>query len=107
MLEARRGHLRAFRTLETALRYLAGLGIEHFDVDASGFDPEAFRKVRQRPDAAAAMREKHDAAEHARWFQQQVELGLADTRSSPLAEVMDRLEARARELSRKAKPDAR
>ena len=75
-LGAKRGHLRAFRTLETAVGYLAGLGVERFEVDASSFDPAAFRAKRQRPDKAITLREAHAAAVHDRWFRGQVQIGL-------------------------------
>ncbi|HET6655938.1 MAG TPA: hypothetical protein VFL45_04720 [Gammaproteobacteria bacterium] len=71
-LAARRGGVRHFRRMESAIKYLRESGIERFEVDASGYDPEAMRQTHRRPDTAAQLKRAHEAAEHDKWFREQV-----------------------------------
>jgi len=75
-LAARRGSLRVFRRFETLVGYLRELGLERYDVDASGYAPEA--SSRRRPDTAKRMERIYDAAEHDRWFRAEVRRTLDD-----------------------------
>lgn len=75
-LAARRGQVRTFRHLETVVKYLRGLGIVHFDVDAVNYDAAQFKAARSRPDSAAALKRAHEAVTHDQWFREQVQSGL-------------------------------
>ena len=69
-LAAQRGGVRTWRRLDAVASYLHGLGLARFEVDAASHEDTPGRK---RPDQAKAMRQVHDAAEHDRWFREQVE----------------------------------
>lgn len=69
--------IRKFKKLETLVSYLKEVGIDHFDIDASQYDP-ATVKTYTRPDRVKAMKAAHEAVEHDRWFREQVELGLKE-----------------------------
>jgi len=69
-LAAKRGGVRTWRRLDAVAGYLRGLGLAQFEVDAANHEDVPGQK---RPDRAQAMRELHDAAEHDRWFREQVE----------------------------------
>ena len=69
-LAAQRGGVRTWRRLDAVAGYLRGLGLARFEVDAANHEDVPDQK---RPDRAKAMRELHDAAEHDRWFREQVE----------------------------------
>jgi hypothetical protein len=95
----RSGKLRQFRKLETVTAYLRELGISRFEVDASGFDPDAAKSGRKREDTAQRLRAAHEAAEHDRWFRAQVQQAIdaADQPGAVLIPhdvVMGRLKAR-------------
>ncbi len=71
---------RLWRTLTAAAAYVRDdLGIQRFDVDMAGHQPDA--KPRRRPDQAAALRRAHEAAEHDRWFRAEVEKAAAEAES--------------------------
>jgi hypothetical protein len=53
------GKARIWRKLETLTKYLKGLGLDHFIIDASNFDPS--QKSLQRPDSAAILKRTHQA----------------------------------------------
>ncbi len=53
------GKARIWRKLETLTKYLKGLGLDHFIIDASDFDPS--QKSLQRPDSAAILKRTHQA----------------------------------------------
>jgi len=69
-LAAQRGDVRTWRRLDAVAGYLRGMGLARFEVDAANHEDVPGQK---RPDRAQAMRELHDAAEHDRWFREQVE----------------------------------
>ncbi|WP_274887253.1 hypothetical protein [Pseudomonas sp. ITEM 17296] len=79
----RSGNVRLFKKFETLVTYLLDLGIEHFEVDASTFDPGQ-TSTYQRPDRAQALKKAHEAAAYEAWFTEQVEASLNDT--SPFME---------------------
>jgi len=68
---------RVFRKLDTLTAYLKGVGINHFDVDATAYTASAPSATR-RPDRAEAMRRTHAAAAHDAWFREQVRAGLGE-----------------------------
>lgn len=72
-LAARRGAIRVFGRFETLVNYLKGIGISQFNVNASNYDP-ADKKA--RPDASVRMKRTFDAAEHDKWFREQVQEGI-------------------------------
>lgn len=103
-LEAKRGHLRSFRTLETATSYLANMGVSRFEVDARGITKGA--RGAQRPDTAALMQAKQTALDHQRWFSAEVEKGrasLAAGKVSSLDSVINRLHQQAKRMSAKGR----
>ena len=79
-LAAKRGGVRTWRRLDAVAGYLRGLGLAHFEVDAANHEDVPGQK---RPDRAKAMRELHDAAEHDRWFREQVEAGIREADEHP------------------------
>ncbi|MBU9247048.1 antitoxin PaaA2 family protein [Burkholderia multivorans] len=78
-LSAKRGDVRVFRRLETLVSFLRDMGISRFDVDASGYDPQAVERV-TRPDRSAALKEAHAARAYDKWFREQVQQALDDPR---------------------------
>lgn len=96
-LVTKAGHVRLFRNLEAAAKVLRGLGVVRYAVDEAQF--VAPQPV-QRPDTAARMAEQLSAAEHDRWFRQQVAEAIIEaddpnTKWLTLDEVMADLRARA------------
>lgn len=77
LIAQRSGNVRLFKKLETLVSYLLELGIDHFEVDASSFDP-AQMGTYQRPDRAQALKRAHEAAAYEAWFTEQVEASLKD-----------------------------
>lgn len=95
-------HVRLFKRMETLVSYLRELGISRFDVDAAAF-AATVPAARKRPDRAEALRRAHEAAEHDKWFREQVEIGVkeADDPNAkwiPHKEVMAKLDARIARL---------
>ena len=72
-LAARRGAVRIFSRFETLVNYLKNIGISQFSVNASNYDPA---EKRARPDSAERMKRTFDAADHDKWFRDQVEEGI-------------------------------
>lgn len=62
---------RLFKRLESLVIYLKDLGIERFDIDSSGFDPQ-IGPTGTRPDRSAALKRAHEAAAYEQWFSEQV-----------------------------------
>lgn len=90
VLAAKRGAVRVFRKFETLVSYLKGMGITHFQVDASQFDPDAVKTGRTRIDAAQRMKSAHEAAAYNDWLTQQVQEAIDDPRQSVQhAQVLD------------------
>lgn len=77
-IAAKRGGLRSFRRLETAVAFLQDAGLGQFRVDARGYDRQAHPANHRRPDAAAALRHAHEAAAHDAWFRGQVQAALRE-----------------------------
>lgn len=73
----RSGEVRVFKTLETLVGYLKGVGISNFDVDAAEFSAGSV-KASRRPDASAALKHAHRAAAHDKWFRAEVAKGIAE-----------------------------
>ena len=92
---------RLWRNLATAAAYVREeLGLARFEVDAQGHEPGV---ARRRPDQAARIKALHAAAEHDRWFREQVEIGIKeadapDAEWIPHEDVMGRLDARIARL---------
>jgi hypothetical protein len=95
----RSGLIRLFKRLETLVAYLQGAGINHFDVDASKYDPLQM-KTYSRPDRSDAMKQVHDAAAYATWFKEQVQASIDDPRPSVSDEDARRMFAAKREAIR-------
>ncbi|WP_189660497.1 MULTISPECIES: hypothetical protein [Pseudomonas] len=86
LIAQRSGNVRLFKKFETLVTYLLDLGIDHFQVDASTFDPSQLSTY-QRPDRAQALKRAHEAAAYEGWFAEQVEASLKD--ASPVIEDDD------------------
>jgi hypothetical protein len=78
---------------------LQGLGISHFHVDASSYDPQQL-KTYARPDRAEAMKQAHEAAAYEEWFKRQVQLSIDDPRPSISDEDSRRIFAAKRDALR-------
>lgn len=83
LMAQRSGAVRLFKRLETVVNYLQDLGIDHFEVDASGFDPLQVSTY-TRPDRTQALKKAHQAAEYEGWFAHQINASLNDP--APLVE---------------------
>lgn len=69
----RSGNVRLFKKLETLVSYLHDLGIEHFEVDSSTWNPQQTATY-QRPDRSQALKRAHEAAAaYDAWFIEQIE----------------------------------
>lgn len=86
LIAQRSGNVRLFKKFETLVSYLLDLGIDHFQVDASTFDPSQLNTY-QRSDRALALKRAHEAAAYESWFAEQVEASLEDV--SPVIEDDD------------------
>ena len=73
--------VREFKRFETIVKYLQELGIVRFNTDAEKFDPTQKSKGIKRPDKAAVLKQAHAAAEHDKWFREQVQIGLEHAKS--------------------------
>lgn len=98
-LAARRGNIRVFRRFESLVSYLRNVGINHFRVDSSSYQPERVKKTRRRPDTAERMKRQAEAMRYDRWFRQQVgeAIRAANRHDAVLhdaEEVFDQLERR-------------
>ncbi|MFJ5255118.1 hypothetical protein ABV589_16255 [Pseudomonas sp. HOU2] len=91
--------VRLFKRLETLVAYLRELGIEHFDVDTSDYDPLQIRTY-TRPDRADAMKLAHEAAAYEEWVKKQVQISIDDPRPSVSDEEARRIFAAKREALR-------
>lgn len=70
---------RRFVDPRKAMVLLRELGIREARVDAREWRPEEHAYERQpRPDRAQALKQAHAAAEHDKWFREQVKAGLAE-----------------------------
>lgn len=79
-LAAQRSHqVRIFRKFETLVRYLKGIGIARFDVDAVNYDPDTLKATRNRPDRSEAMKSAHEAAAYNKWLKAEVQEAIDDT----------------------------
>jgi len=102
-LAAQRGGVRTWRRLDAVAGYLRGLGLAQFEVDAANHEDVPGQK---RPDRAQAMRELHDAAEHDRWFREQVEAAVKKADSGK-AEWIEDEEWRRRMTRKREELEAR
>jgi hypothetical protein len=70
--------VRIFRKLETLVKYLKGVGIPRFEVDAANYNPHDAASAK-RPDRAAAMKDAHAAAAYTKWLKAEVQEAVDDT----------------------------
>ncbi|MFJ4156390.1 hypothetical protein ACIPZF_16525 [Pseudomonas sp. NPDC089752] len=101
LIAQRSGNVRLFKKFETLVSYLLEMGIDHFEVDTSAFDPGQMSTY-QRPDRAQALKRAHEAAAYDAWFVDQVEASLEDPARPMEDEEAERLFA-ARRSELKAK----
>ena len=100
LVAQRSQQIRLFKKLETLVIYLQGIGINHFDVDASGYDPLQI-KTYSRPDRSDAMKHAHEAAAYEEWFRKQVQASIDDPRPSVSDEEARRIFAAKRDAIRR------
>lgn len=86
-LAVRRGNVRLWSKLETLVSFLSRMGIDHFKVDASGYDASV-KPARTRRDSSERLRETHEAAAYDKWFREQVQESLDDPRPNVSHEVV-------------------
>ncbi len=91
--------VRLFKRFETLVAYLQGVGINHFDVDASNYDPLQI-KTYSRPDRSEAMKQAHEAAAYEEWYREQVQASIDDPRPSVSDEDARRIFAAKRDAIR-------
>jgi hypothetical protein len=78
MLVATRTHqVRLFKKMETLIAYLKGMGMTHFDIDITDYDPASV-KTYSRPDRSEALKQAHQAAAYDDWFRAQVQEALQE-----------------------------
>ena len=90
---------RLFKRLETLVIYLQGIGINHFDVDTSSYDPLQVKSY-SRPDRSEAMKHAHEASAYEEWFRKQVQAGNDDPRPRVSDEEARRVFAAKRDAIR-------
>lgn len=104
-LKAQRSQqVRLFRSFETLVGYLKGVGIVNFDVDAKDFDAHG-PATRKRPDTSAAMKQAHEAAAYDKWLKAEVQEAIDDTGPTiPHDEVVSNVRAAIRRVRNKRAP---
>jgi hypothetical protein len=75
-LAAKRGSVRIFRKFETLVSYLKEIGVAKYQVDATAFDPVAFKSERHRVDASERMKRAHESGEYLKWLEAKVAVSL-------------------------------
>ena len=99
--------IREFKRFETIFKYLRSIGIVKFNTDAIDYDPEQKTSSVKRPDKAEVLKQAHAAAEHDKWFREQVQIAV-DYAKSPNAvwlsqqEMERRMDAQIAALRAKA-----
>jgi hypothetical protein len=78
LAKARSSEPRSFGNPVQALALLRGLGLVVGSFDVEQWNPDDKVGVRTRPDRAKALKHTHEAAEHDKWFREQVQQGLAE-----------------------------
>lgn len=78
LAKARGSEPRRFGNPLQALTLLRGLGLVVGSFNVEQWNPDEKASGRTRPDRAEALRRTHEAAEHDRWFREQVQQGLAE-----------------------------
>jgi hypothetical protein len=96
-LAARRGAIRIFSRFETLVNYLKNIGISQFNVNASNYDSS---DKRSRPDSSERMKRTFDAADHNKWFREQVENGIQQA-NDPKTMWVSNEEAQAMSIKRR------
>ena len=103
-LAAKRGSVRIFRKFETLVSYLKGVGMDKYQVDATGFDPVSLKVTHRGEVASSRMKAAHEAAAYDKWFREQVQEALDDPRPSiSNAEVKKHFAAKRKELQKRIK----
>ena len=106
-LAAKRGSVRIFSKFETLVGYLKGIGVDKYQVDATGFDPVALKLTNRGKVASDRMKAAHEAAAYDKWFREQVQSSLDDLRPSiPNAEVKKHFSAKRKELQKRIRAAA-
>lgn len=93
LAKARSTEPRRFGNPLQALALLRGLGLFVGGFDVGEWDPDNKETARTRPDRAEALKRTHAAAEHDRWFRQQVADALLDV-EDPSVEAIAHEEVR-------------
>lgn len=77
LTKARSTEPRTFGNPVRALKFLLELGLVSGAFDLKDWNPDAVAR-KKRPDRADALRHTYAAADHAKWFAEQVRLGIAE-----------------------------
>ena len=99
-LTTHRKGARLFKKMDSLITYLTGIGISHFQVDAGDYAPGKVHTW-SRPDRTAALKQTYEAAEHDKWFREQVEESLRRA-DSPDAVWISNEDVKARRAKRRA-----
>jgi len=81
-LSAKRGAVRLFRKLDTLARYLKGIGLVQYQVDARQFDSQALKAERANIAASERLKSAHQAAAYKGWLAKEVQEAIDDPRPS-------------------------
>ena len=72
--------IRTWSKMDTLVEYIAKLGIKRLETDLTGYTV-GIKPGRKRPDRSIALKQAHAAAEHDKWFREQVQIGLEQAKS--------------------------
>jgi len=89
-LAAQRGNVRVFKRFETIVSYLREMGIVHFDVDATQYDPDAPVSAGSQTRAERAreqMKAAHQAAAYDKWLRAEVGRAIEEANDPAIAKI--------------------
>lgn len=75
-LSVKRGKVRIFRKLDTLDGFLRGLGLMHYEVDGSQYDPAT--NLRTNVAASERLKKAHGAAAYDRWFSAEIDQAIKE-----------------------------
>lgn len=87
LAKARSSEPRRFGNPLQALTLLRRLGLVVGSFNVEQWNPDEKASTRTRPDRAEALKRTHEAAEHDKWFREQVQQGLAEADDPNIAWV--------------------
>lgn len=75
-LSVKRGQVRIFRKLDTLDGFLRGLGLMHYQVDGSQYDPAT--NLRTNVAASQRLKKAHEAAAYDKWFSAEIDQAIKE-----------------------------